>query len=237
MKIKLVAGLVSALAGQILSAAEKIPSPPATPVKTVESTAAAPVKSLRNLGIHAGRTKTGGTRNQNAGLAAPVVLAPSEVARTISESPVFYWLCDGGGQVSFVFTLTLPRADEPVLEKVVKDQKSEGVYGIDLAALGVKLELDRDYEWSVSTIVRDESSSRDIVSQGRIRRVTAGPEVTAVLAGAPAGARHEIYSRSGLFYDAVAALLPLVEARPDDAKLRADLDGLLATFKVAVVRR
>ena len=38
-----------------------------------------------------------------------------------------------------------------------------------------------------------------------------------------------------MFYDAAAALLPLVEARPDDGKLRADLDQLFATYKIAGV--
>ena len=232
MKTILCTLLSASLLSHPARAAEPAATAPPPPAKPAAPAPATPVKSLRNLGIHA---RTGGTRNQDANLPTLTALAPKEVARTISESPVFYWFSNGSDRVRFVFTLTLPKADQPLLETVVTGMKSAGVYGLELAAAGIKLELDRDYEWSVSTTVSGESSSKDIVSQGRVRRVAATPALTRGLAGAAANSRHEIFARSGMFYDAAAALLPLVEARPDDGKLRADLDQLFATYKIAGV--
>ena len=235
MKTILFTLLSASLLSQPARAAEPAATAPPPPTKPAAPAPATPVKSLRNLGIHVGQTRTGGTRNQDSNLPTLTALAPKEVARTISESPVFYWFSNGSDRVRFVFTLTLPKADQPLLETVVTGMKSAGVYGLDLAAAGIKLELDRDYEWSVSTTVSGESSSKDIVSQGRVRRVAATPALTRGLAGAAANSRHEIFAQSGMFYDAAAALLPLVEARPDDGKLRADLDQLFATYKIAGV--
>ena len=235
MKTILFTLLSASLLSHPARAAEPAAPAPPPPAKPAAPAPVTPVKSLRNLGIHVGQTRTGGTRNQDANLPTLTALAPKEVARTISESPVFYWFSNGSDRVRFVFTLTLPKADQPLLETVVTGMKSAGVYGLELAAAGIQLELDRDYEWSVSTTVSGEASSKDIVSQGRVRRVAATPALTRGLAGAAANSRHEIFARSGMFYDAAAALLPLVEARPDDGKLRADLDQLFATYKIAGV--
>ncbi len=114
---------------------------------------------------------------------------------------------------------------------------SGGVFSVNLATAGIKLEVDREYQWSISSAARGETSSLDIVSQGRIRRVAAPPALTARLAGAPAATHHAIYLQSGLFYYAAAALLPPVEAQPDDGKLRAEFDQLVATFKISLARK
>ncbi len=59
------------------------------------------------------------------------------------------------------------------------------VFSVNLATAGIKLEVDRDYQWSISSAARGEPSSLDIVSQGRIRRVAAPPALTAQLAAHP----------------------------------------------------
>lgn len=64
----------------------KTPGKPAT---------AAPVKKLRDLGIHAGLTKTGGTSSQDAALPVLITLAPAETARTVSDLPVLCWFSSG----------------------------------------------------------------------------------------------------------------------------------------------
>ena len=233
--------LVTAVLGSPAFAADKLAAgePPSGKAvgASAAAAAAAPVKKLRDLGIHAGRTKTGGTRNQDGALPVLIALAPTETARTVSESPVLYWFSSGSERIKFVFTLTPANADEPLLESIVTGIQSGGVYSVNLAAAGIKLDVDRDYQWSISTAVHGETSSKDIVSRGRIRRVTAPPALTARLAAATAAARPAIYAAGGLFYDAAAALLPLVEAHPEDGKLRADLDQLFDTFKIALARK
>lgn len=230
--------LLTAALGSPALAADKLAAAPPPPGKAGGAPAAVtPVKKLRDLGIHAGLTKTGGTRNQDAALPVLIALAPAETARTVSESPVLYWFSSGSERIKFVFTLTPAKADEPLLETIVTGTPSGGVYSVNLATAGIKLEADRDYQWSISTAVSGEASSKDTVSQGRIRRVAAPPALAARLAGAAAETRPAIYAQSGFFYDAAAALLPLVEAQPDDGKLRAELDQLFATFKISLARK
>ena len=230
--------LLTAALGSPALAADKLAAAQPPPGKAGGAPGAiTPVKKLRDLGIHAGLTKTGGTRSQDAALPVLIALAPAETARTVSESPVLYWFSSGAERIKCVLTLTPVKADQPLLETIVTSTPSGGVYRVDLATAGIKLETDRDYQWSVSTAVNGEASSKDTVSQGRIRRVTAPPTLAAQLVGASAETRPAIYVQGGFFYDAAAALLPLVEAQPDDGKLRAELDQFFATFKISLARK
>ena len=238
MKNPLLLLLVTAALGSPALAAEKLAAaqPPSGKAGGA-STTATPVKKLRDLGIHAGLTKTGGTRSQDAALPVLIALAPAETARTVSESPVLYWFSSGAERVKCVLTLTPVKADQPLLETIVTGTQSGGVYSVNLATAGIQLEADRDYQWSISTAVNGEATSKDIVSQGRIRRVAAPPALAARLAGATAETRPAIYVQSGFFYDAAAALLPLVEVQPDNGKLRAELDQLFTNFKISLARK
>ncbi|GDY22252.1 hypothetical protein LBMAG56_35990 [Verrucomicrobiota bacterium] len=230
--------LVTAALGSPALAADKLAATQPPPGKAGgAATTATPVKKLRDLGIHAGLTKTGGTRSQDATLPVLIALAPAETARTVSASPVLYWFSSGAERVKCVLTLTPTKADQPLLETIVTGTQSGGVFSVNLATAGIKLEADRDYQWSISTAVNGEASSKDIVSQGRIRRVAAPPALAARLAGAPAETQPAIYAQEGFFYDAAASLLPLVEAQPDNGKLRAELDQLFTTFKISLARK
>lgn len=75
-----------------------------------------------------------------------ITLAPAETARTVSDSPVLYWFSSGAERVKCVLTRTTTKADQPLLETIVAGTPSGGVFSVNLATAGIKLEVDREYQ-------------------------------------------------------------------------------------------
>lgn len=185
------------------------------------------------LGPYMGIVRIGGTREGASGLPTLFAVAPVATASTISESPVLYCYSSGAQVIKFVLTFTAVRADAPLAETEVR-MDSEGLYRIDLQAAGIKLAPNTEYQWSISTLTGKESSAKDSVTGGRIRRVAAPPALTARLAGEAKANPTQAYRDANLFYDAFAELIPRLEAQPKDAALAKTHAELLAQFGIVL---
>ena len=237
----------SCLAGLVLAAeppATKTPAAPATdkPAPAVASppgtNSSVKVPTIRKVAPYLALTRPGGSREPETKLPKLVVLGTTNTTDTISESPVLFFHTTGSKTAPVIFTLSIQprtatpaRANAPVVETRV-EQAAAGIYAVDLAASGTKLLPGENYEWSVATAVSGQTTTRDVVATGRIRRVAVKPQLTAEINAAPAAARHQVFERRKLFYDALATLMTALEKQPTEQKLLAELEGILKRIGV-----
>ncbi len=148
-------------------------------------------------------------------------LVPDHVGLTINQTPVLNWFLSKPTAYTVRFTLVDNRSIKPVHEALIPSPKKAGIQTINLKEMGLTLEPDIQYRWYVSVIRNPDSPSQDIVAGGVIERcefnaclVEAGPHLTCNTQSVLDNARQ------GFWYDAMACLCTLIDARPADAPLR-----------------
>jgi hypothetical protein len=169
------------------------------------------------------RAKVGGGLRGAPALPTTLALAPVHTAETVSARPSLFWHIDSppASDARLVFTLVDDLHVDPIAEFELPRPRRAGIQRVDLAARGVTLEPDVEYEWSIALVSDLRSRSDDRISAGYIRRVAAPAELERELATARAYAAH------GLWYDALASIADAIEASPGSAALRAQRDSLL----------
>lgn len=162
----------------------------------------------------------GGVRGATA-LPQPLALAPDHVALTTRAAPSLFWHLDGTPpeNAHFVFTLALADGVEPIVERELPLPDAAGIQRIRLAELGVQLDREVEYAWSVSLLAGDDRAA-DAISEGSLRRVGSD----ALGERAPSA---RVFAEQGLWYDALEALSDALDAAPTDAELLAQRDSLL----------
>ena len=171
---------------------------------------------------YAPRARVGGVLRGTEGKDPEIVaLVPDHVALTTKSTPVLNWFLSKPTTYPIIFTLNSVQQVQPVYEKPLPTPKQEGVQSIDLKSLGITLEPNVQYRWYVSARRNSDSHSNDIVAGGVIERceftdclATIGPITTcdpqSVLTNA----------KNGLWYDAMACVCSLVDAKPGEPSLR-----------------
>jgi hypothetical protein len=160
-------------------------------------------------------------------LPAIAVLAPDHLGLTQSVQPRLYWFISAPSRARVEFALIRPGIDTPLVETAL-DASAAGIHALDLAALGTRLELDVEYEWSVALVPDPEPRSRDVVAGAAIMRVAP------LAAAGPADAA--AYAQSGLWYDALMALDEAAGAQ-DTSVVRARRAALLEQAGLPEVAR
>jgi hypothetical protein len=182
-----------------------------------------------------GNTEPGATRGAMIEGGVLAVLTPDSVALTVAEQPRLYWYTSTTIAHPVEITIVDPRTVEPLLELQITPPIRAGVYRLSLARHGLRLAPGVDYQWNVAVVMDPSSRSSDILSSGAIKRVEPpdGLETEVVRAGADGA--FAVYVRTGLWYDALAALIERIDARPDDAALRRHLAALLTQASLPAI--
>jgi hypothetical protein len=171
------------------------------------------------------RARVGGAvRGARSSRPTLTALVPEHTGLTVSGSPSLFWYLDVVPQrdAALVFTLTDEESVDPVVETALAQPEGTGIQRIDLAALGVELSPEREYQWSVALVIDAQQRARDIVAVGYVLRVDAP---VALAGGEPHAARE--YAAHGLWYDALTAASDRVHSEPESPEARRDRDGLL----------
>lgn len=184
----------------------------------------------------------GGTRGGAHSADKPVLaaLVPSSTGFTTQESPTFYWFQSKPVKgVPLKLTLNGEDDDEPALEVQWKAADSNGIQAISLATRGVKLKMDKQYEWNVAIVYDPNESTQNLLSSGTIKFVACPETLKTELAGAEAKDRPLLYAAAGLWYDALKALSDLIDASRDKKmiELRADLMEQVGLQEIAQYER
>ncbi len=155
------------------------------------------------------------------------VLAPDHVGYTKDEQPLLFCYLSKSTSFPLEFTFIDSRAVRPILEMRLKAPVQPGIHRLSLKDYGVKLEPGVQYKWYVTLLLGPEASSKDIVAGGTIERIPFIEALAIHLSSAKNGDAVFRYAEAGLWYDAIATLSEMIEATPDDRKLKRQRAALL----------
>jgi hypothetical protein len=177
------------------------------------------------------RARVGGGSRSIGGrdVPRPQALVPAQVAHTISEQPSLFWYLDRLPEpdVRIIFTMTHDQSVAPLAEIGLDLPSRGGVQRVELSKLGVHLDTEVEYEWSIAIVPDPDRRSHDIMTGGWLLRVPPPAELASRLDAAGAVGAVHVYADLGLWYDALSAIYDLIEKSPDDARLRSMRDALL----------
>ncbi|MDB5867575.1 MAG: uncharacterized protein JWO70_5381 [Betaproteobacteria bacterium] len=175
----------------------------------------------------------GGTRGPNVDTPTVTVFAPDHTGMTVNPQPTLYWSLSKQAPVQIELTLLDDAGIKPLIEKVLTTPLPGGIHALSLKDAGVTLTPGIDYRWHVALVFDPKMRSSDVTSSGTIRLVPAPDTLKARLSGeraAPAA-----YAAEGLWYDSIDSLMRLIDASPEDAQLKAQLDSLLTQVGITRV--
>ena len=169
----------------------------------------------------------GASRSPGVPSVSLVVFASEDTGLTIHAQPSLYWFLSKKTDRPIELTLIDPKAIQPVLKTVLDGSNESGLHEISLAVYGVELNPNVEYEWAVSLVIEPRRRSRDVVSSGTIRRILPAPGMNYRFDQLSETARGRFYARSGLWYDAMAAVSRAIARHPADRSLREERASLL----------
>ena len=175
-----------------------------------------------------GGREGGGTRGLGEPLPTLVVLTPKDhTGLTVQEQPVLYWYLSQETKHTVEVTLADQQGIKPLLETRLNPPLQPGIQVVRLADYGIHLAPGVPYKWSVALVPDLTQRSQDVMSAGTIERIALSDELRKQLARANKTSAARLYAAAGLWYDTIAALAELIDAAPQDARLRQQRATLL----------
>jgi hypothetical protein len=126
----------------------------------------------------------------------------TDIGKTVSENPTFFWTVDSDINVPIEFTLVTDGKAEPVFVKTFSaEEVRNGMMSVQLPS-GSELSDNTVYRWTVSAICNANRRSNDVYAQSWIKRVDSAD----ISAGASGLIAAQSYADANLWYDALQAL-------------------------------
>ncbi len=177
------------------------------------------------------RARIGGQgRGVDAGAPVLIALVPDHIAFTVKTDPTLCWYQSLRTSRPMILTVVDSRGIRPVLEQSLPSPGRHGIHCLRPREYGVEFRADESYRWYVTVVMDPERPSLDVVAGGMIERISLDQ---ACALGMPCPSSScDIegvyrYAESGLWYDAIACLVELIERDADKERLRLMLDHLL----------
>jgi len=177
-------------------------------------------------GAPAGRIG-GGTRGVETEMPVLAVLAPEHVGLTVAEQPSLFWHLSKATDLPVEFTLIDDQSIEPLLEKAIDPPIEAGMHQIRLADYDMRLVKGNQYKWFVALVPDPEHRSKDIIAAGAIELIALPEALGERLAQADKEQAPYIYAERGIWYEALSSISELIDAAPNDARLREKRASLL----------
>jgi len=172
------------------------------------------------------KTSSGGTSRSMASSELILqVLASEHTGLTSSAQPTLYWYISKAVTKPLEFTLSDENNPHWFVERSLPAPNKPGIYRVQLSDYDLKPGV--EYKWSVSSVTDPTKRSEDISTSGTIKRITSEATTSAKLMNASKQQQPFIYAEAGLWYDAIAALSELIDAKPEDKTLREQRAALL----------
>jgi hypothetical protein len=207
----------------------------APPVTDQLSVAQASQSEEPPLPIYTPRQKTtprarvgGGLRGTDGKDPEIVALVPDHVGLTVKRAPSLNWFLSKPTSLPIRFTLIDIRSIKPLHEGPIPTPDHAGVQFINFKNLGLTLEPDVQYRWYISAIRNPDSPSQDIVAGGVIERCEFSTCLVEMEVDLTCDRQSVLRNAvRGFWYDAMACLCELIEAKPSDQILRRQRAALL----------
>lgn len=147
-----------------------------------------------------------------------VDVASDHVGLTVRKSPVLYFFISQGTSLPVRFTLRDERSVLPVAEIFLPPPPRAGFWAIRLRDYDIQLNEDIQYRWYVSITGDSARNKQDILSGGVIERID--PQLVDYYDQVCDRDSVLLALKAGLWIDGFGCLCELVEANPEDQKLR-----------------
>jgi len=162
-----------------------------------------------------------GTRGLRESLPTLAVLAPqAHTGLTVKEQPVLYWYLSQETRHPVEVILADQLSVKPLLAIRLNPPLQPGMQRVRLADHNIRLTPGVLYTWSVALIRDAAQRSYDVLTAGTIERVELPEALRGQLVHANTMTAARLYATEGLWYDTIAALSELIDARPQDIALR-----------------
>lgn len=180
---------------------------------------------------NAPRARIGGS-SRGAKAEAPqlIALVPDHIAFTIKSDPSLCWYLSMSTSRPITFTVVDSRGIRPILEHSLPAPVRAGIHCIRLREHGIDLKEQEQYRWFITLVWNQEKPSQDLVAGGMIERIPFDEACALNMPCTWNTCELEAvyrYAESGLWYDAIACLLDLMEREQDRSALQKILDDLL----------
>jgi hypothetical protein len=169
----------------------------------------------------------GGTRGIGDELISLDVLAPDHIALTVQDQPTLYWYLSKLPQRPLEFRIIEDQSTRPILKTQIPIPTHAGIHPIRLADYQVRLLPGRTYWWFVAVVRDADHRSQDIFAGGLVKHIELPETLRAKLARAHKNELFQIYAEESIWYDAVAAISDMIEAEPNDMRLRKQRASLM----------
>lgn len=188
-----------------------------------------------------GRREGGGTRGNCPQGATPLtaLMPASNFGLTTQADPTLYWYIPPDSPPTAEFVLLDEEGNEIYIANLT-DLPSGGIIGLQLPLAATDHDTDHgtdaadslliegeDYQWYFSLICNPNNRSSDIFTEGWIQRIDPPRSLTETPQGQTDGDRAAAYAASGLWYDALSALLSPVPDTPAQPSAEAVWQTLL----------
>lgn len=168
-----------------------------------------------------GKRVGGATRGTQGEIPKLFAVVPDHTALAASSQPTLCWYLSKPATVTAELTVDVRKATTPLLEQRLPGPLKSGIQCAALREFGISLTPGVEYDWFVSLVPDPGQRSKDIVCGGSVmvREPQAGlREKLGGLRGADAAA---LWAEHGYWYDAWAAAMEVLKAKPGDAASRA----------------
>ena len=237
-------GLAAAVAAVALALLPPMAAAQQTRQPAAAATITAPKLVLPNLGAPetanrvavASRGVGGGTaRSVRTEPLRLTLLVPKQTGLTAGAEPTLYWHMSADVDRPVRLTVNDLERTDPLIEIDLTDGGRAGINHADLGRFGVALAPGREYDWSVSVTNDPAAPSSNLVASAVLSRVGLDPVAAAKLADADASGRLQLLAAEGLWYDLLAEVSGLIEARPNEPAYREIRAALLDQVQLSEV--
>ncbi len=161
----------------------------------------------------------GGTRGTQNELPSITAIVPEHTGLTVSEQPKIFWHSSKPFRGKIEFTLNSEQEVQPVIEVSLGNLDRAGIQVLDLAKFAVRLAPGVEYQWFVAIVPDADYRSKDIVINGKIKRIVPADEMIAALNVSSGLDMPFAYASQGIWYDALSALSGSIKGPEPDASL------------------
>ncbi len=175
------------------------------------------------------------TRHPQDNLPKLFVLSPQDLGLTTLEMPALFWYVSDPTDAAVKITLSDDADVDPILRLTPAGIRAAGIQRLDLAAHGVRLEREVQYQFAVAIRgARDaEAPARQAFASAVIKRVRPAESLRERLGKADRAAQPGILAGERIWYDALMSISDLIDADPKNADLRLERADLLDQVKLS----
>ncbi|BAY13226.1 DUF928 domain-containing protein [Calothrix sp. NIES-2098] len=155
-------------------------------------------------------------------------LIPKEnIGLTFSERPTFFWHVPQSTVKTAQFVILADgnqndADDDVVYETTVTLPTKPGIMKLTLPASASPLKVGKRYHWYMTLVCDEQNPSRNPNLEGWVERTQPEPTLSKAIEQADLRKRPALYADAGIWHEALASLVELRCAEPNNLKVRAD---------------